>query len=141
MKRLSLFLLMLSGLTACVKEATPETFLNESPGPVAQKTYTGNFVNGPYGNVNGKAHVVQDSAGNLQIQLEGLASSNGPDLRVYLSKETQPVNFINLGMLRSVNGTQLYPLAGQPDFALYKYVLIHCQAYNHLFGSALLIKN
>ena len=64
--------------------------------------------------------------------------SNGPDLHVYLSKEAFPVNFIDLGRIKSTSGNQLYTISGMPDFVQYKYALIHCQRYNHLFGSALL---
>jgi hypothetical protein len=64
------------------------------------------------------------------------SSSNGPDLKVYLSKEIQPINFVNLGSLKSTNGSQLYNIPTGIDFAQYKYALIHCQQYNHLFGSA-----
>jgi hypothetical protein len=75
------------------------------------------------------------------LLIEGLKSTNGPDLKVFLSKEVQPINFINLGALKSVNGNQVYDITGMPDIKEYKFALIHCQAFNHLFGSAELIKN
>jgi hypothetical protein len=49
-----------------------------------------------------------------------------------------PVNFIDLGALKSTIGNQVYNVVGMPDFMDYKYISIHCVAYNHLFGSALL---
>jgi hypothetical protein len=125
---------------ACKKNATSTQNLQEVL-PAAGKLYSGNFVNGPYGNVMGMAHIVKDSSNKWFLSLENLSSSNGPDLKVYLSKEIQPVNFINLGALKSVNGTQLYPLQGAIDFTEYQYALIHCQAFNHLFGYAVLKKN
>lgn len=128
-------------LASCVKDKTPNDTLNETPPPSAEYTYSGNFANGPYGTVSGKAHISRDSSGVLHLVLENISSNNGPDLKVYLSKEIQPVNFINLGPLRSVSGTQLYDISGMPDFMEYKYALIHCQAFNHLFGFALLTKN
>jgi hypothetical protein len=62
--------------------------------------------------------------------------SNGPQLHVYISKEVQPVNFIDLGPLQSTMGNQLYNIPGKPDFSVYKYALVHCKKFNHLFGSA-----
>ena len=50
--------------------------------------------------------------------------------------ERLPVNFIDLGKLRSTAGNQLYEIKGAPDLSVYQCVLIHCQQYNHLFGSA-----
>jgi len=135
-----LFLVIL--LAGCVKDKTPTGTLDERvPGSSTGFLYSGDFLNGPYGNVTGRAHISKDSSGTLKLKLENLVSSNGPDLRVYLSKEIQPVNFINLGNLKSVSGNQVYDISGTPDFMEYKYALIHCQAYNHLFGFALLNKN
>ena len=31
---------------------------------------------------------------------------------------------------------RLYNIPDAPDFSQYKYALIHCKQYNHLFGSA-----
>jgi hypothetical protein len=136
-----LLLLCCCTLLACTKDATPMEEVNEQINMDASKTYSGVFVDGPYGKVSGKAHIIQATDGKLQLQLEMLNSSNGPDLKVYLSKEIQPVNFIELGALKSVAGNQLYDIVGTPDFTSYKYALIHCKAFNHLFGSALLMKN
>ncbi|HSC38571.1 MAG TPA: DM13 domain-containing protein, partial [Chitinophagaceae bacterium] len=99
--------------------------------------FTGSFVNGPSGSVSGTALIyVQDSL--YVLSLQNMTISNGPDLHVYLSKEAFPVNFIDLGRIKSTSGNQLYMISGMPDFVQYKYALIHCQRYNHLFGSALL---
>jgi hypothetical protein len=126
---------------SCRKEDTPTEDLMEMEMTGAKRTHTGLFVNGPYGNVSGIAHIVRNADGSIQLLIENLKSSNGPDLKVYLSKEVQPVNFINLGALKSVNGNQVYDITGMPDIMEYKYALIHCKAFNHLFGSAELKKN
>jgi hypothetical protein len=70
------------------------------------------------------------------LKFQAVTISNGPDLHVYLSKEVLPVNYIDLGRLQSTSGNQVYELTGNPDFSQYKYALVHCQRYNHLFGSA-----
>jgi hypothetical protein len=127
--------------SACKKDKTATEDLMETEMAGAVRTHSGLFVNGPYGSVSGAVHVVKNTNGTLQLVMENLRSSNGPDLQVYLSKEVQPVNFINLGALKSVNGNQVYNITGTPDFADYKFALIHCKAFNHLFGSAPLVKN
>lgn len=126
---------------SCKKEATPTEVLMEMEMMGSNRTHTGSFVNGPYGTVSGSAHIVRNANGSIQLLIEGLKSTNGPDLKVYLSKEVQPVNYISLGALKSVNGNQVYDIAGMPDIKEYKFALIHCQAFNHLFGSAELVKN
>ena len=123
-------------LLGCVKENSPPMVVNN---PVDTSTavsnFNGKFINGLYGVVSGSAKIY--SQNNQQIlALENFSSSNGPDLHVYISKEAQPVNYIDLGRLQSVSGNQQYPLTGNINFLEYKYALIHCQQYNHLFGSA-----
>jgi hypothetical protein len=137
MKKISLLLIVIvCVLASCVKHDTPTTPLdNTVDTTVADNRGTGIFMNGPYGRVMGTA-VIYFENNQYTLALENVNISNGPDLHVYLSKEVLPVNFIDLGRLQSVAGNQLYPVPGRPDFSQYKYALIHCQRYNHLFGSA-----
>jgi hypothetical protein len=125
-------------VTSCTKDAT--LVITEPPiiDSSAVITHVGTFVNGPHGRVQGTVQVVRsDSA--LAVVLGAFSSSAGPDLHVYLSKEVQPVNFIDLGSLRSTSGMQAYSIPGAPDLTQYRYILVHCKAYNHLFGSASLV--
>jgi Electron transfer DM13 len=123
-------------LISCVKKNTPEIVLdNTVDTTIAMPQNNGNFMNGPYGSVSGMA-IVYNQDGSLVLALENMNISNGPQLHVYLSKEVQPVNFIDLGPLQSTRGNQLYNISGNPDFSQYQYALIHCKKYNHLFGSA-----
>jgi hypothetical protein len=128
----------LLAFASCKKE-TASTMLNEMiRDSTAQVNFTGRFENGPYGVVTGTANVLKFADGKYQLQLKDFNSSSGPDLKVYLSKERMPVNFINLGDLKSTNGTQLYDIPEMANVSEYKYACIHCKAFNHLFGAALL---
>ena len=130
-------LLSIMAFNSCKKAST--AFIDETlnTDTTAVLKYSGDFISGPYGTVTGSAKVFLKQ-GSYTVALENFNSSNGPDLKVYISREEMPVNFIRLDALRSVNGNQLYAVPGNPDFAVYKFVLIHCEQYNHLFGSALL---
>ncbi len=137
---ITLLLISLTSIIAfdsCKKASTE--FIDETlnTDTTAMLKYSGDFISGPYGTVTGSAKIFLKQ-GSYTVALENFSSSNGPDLKVYISREEMPVNFIRLDALRSVNGNQLYAVPGNPDFAVYKYVLIHCEQYNHLFGSALL---
>lgn len=125
-------------LSACKKESPTKT-INDSlqTDTSAVVKYAGLFVNGPYGSVAGTAKIYLKN-GTYTLALENFNASNGPDLKVYLSQEENPVHYISLGSLQSTNGNQLYMINGSPDFTSYKYALIHCEQYNHLFGSAIL---
>jgi hypothetical protein len=139
MLKLSLLVLVSAVLVmaSCKKEYnTPTIPVDDQVGTTtASLEHKGNFMNGPYGSVTGKVKIYQEN-GKFILALQEFSSSNGPALHVYLSKEVQPVNFIDLGDLQSTNGNQLYDVPGTPDFMEYKYALIHCKQYNHLFGSA-----
>jgi Electron transfer DM13 len=97
--------------------------------------YTGIFANGPYGTAYGRANISLQEGKYSLVFLNDIIS-DGPDLHVYLSKELSPVNFLDLGNLKTLSGTQVYDISGSPDFGQYKYVLIYSRAYDHLFGSA-----
>jgi hypothetical protein len=129
--------ILLLVLVACKKEFnTPTTPLDHAVDTTrAMSRYVGHFINGPYGSVRGEAKIYQQGD-QFILALENVSISNGPDLHVYLSREILPANFVDLGRLQSVAGNQLYVVPGMPDFTQYRYALIHCKQYNHLFGSA-----
>jgi hypothetical protein len=120
---------------ACTKKSPTATINERIDTTTAVLKYQGSFEKGPYGTVTGSVMVYQTND-KWQLKLTNFSSTNGPDLKVYLSKEMQPLNFIKLGDLKSTAGNQVYDIKGSPDFLQYKYALIHCEQYNHLFGSA-----
>ena len=124
--------------SSCQKEASTVPAMDMIDTVAQTAVLMGNFSNGPWGSVSGQVRILRTSGGVYSLALQNINISNGPDLHVYLSKEVQPINFIDLGKLKSTSGNQVYAIPGSPDFAQYKYALIHCQQYNHLFGSALL---
>lgn len=137
-KQFSVFALMaIVAFSACKKNNTPSVVLNEMTDSSAMQIRTGIFNNGPYGSVTGEAKVLTTGS-RYELKLMNFSSSNGPDLRVYLSKEMNPVNYIDLGPLKATGGNQVYEIPGMPDLAQYKYALVHCRQFNHLFGWVLL---
>jgi len=138
MQRLFILLICLPSLIiSCKKNNTPSIALNEMIDTSAVLRYSGDFISGPYGTVTGKAEIYKNATA-VEVKLAEFNSSNGPALHVFISKEVMPINFIDLGALKSTTGNQVYSVTGMPDFMDYKYISIHCVAYNHLFGSALL---
>lgn len=133
---LFIFSVLAISIAACTKNATPTTpGMDTVDTSMAMNKFSGMFMNGPYGTVSGKVNIYFKNNQYL-LALENVNISNGPDLHVYVSKELQPLNFYDLGKLQSVAGNQVYTITGTPDFSQYKYALIHCQRFNHLFGSA-----
>jgi len=138
MKNLTYVLLFGLIISGCKREEnTPIEPLTEQVDSLAVVTVSGKFTPTAGESVSGNAKIITNDSKHSLV-LDNFMTSNGPDLHVYLSKESTPKDFIDLGSLKSVSGTQVYPINGTPDLGKYKYALIHCQQFNHLFGSALL---
>ena len=128
-----IFLLVLNG---CTKSGSSSEPINEMIGNSGTPVTSAMAFTSSNGyTVTGNVRIYQRDA-KLILALENFKSTNGPDLRVYLSKEMQPVNFIELGRLKSVQGNQLYDIPGNPDLNVYKFAIIHCQQFNRVFGFA-----
>ena len=136
MKNQLLLISLLFAFTACKKENTPKIVLDEKVDlAIAMQNAMGTFANGPYGSVSGNAKIYTVGS-EKQLAIENFSSSNGPNLKVYLSKEKDPQNFINLGDLKAVAGNQIYQIPAGANNSDYKYALIYCKRFSHLFGYA-----
>mgnify|MGYP003576193700 CR=1 FL=1 len=93
-------------------------------------------VNDGIHNAEGKAKILALPDGSQILRLEDFKSTNGPDVHLYLSTDKQASDFIDLGRLKANNGNQNYQIPINADFNKYKYVLIWCQPFSVLFGSA-----
>ncbi len=93
-------------------------------------------VNDGIHNAEGKAKILTLSDGSQIIRLEDFRSTNGPDVHLYLSTNKQASDFIDLGRLKANIGNQNYQIPVNTDYNKYKYVLIWCQPFSVLFGSA-----
>ena len=93
----------------------------------------------PTSGISGSGNVKIVLDGNvLKLKFENYTIDAGPDLKVYLSTTNSPGVFVNLG---NANGSTVYTIPQNVDLTVYKYVLIHCQQFNHLFATATLIQN
>jgi electron transfer DM13 len=100
--------------------------------------YAGTFVgvNDGIHNAEGQVKVIKLSNGSNFLRLEDFRSTNGPDLYVYLSRDKSNSDFVNLGKLKGNVGDQNYKIPEGTDLSKYDTVLIWCQAFSVLFGSA-----
>ena len=91
----------------------------------------------------GKAIVLRRPGGSLILRLERLSTSNGPDLRVYLSRvpasselHAYRTGFIDLGPLKGNRGSQNYVIPAGTDLAAFKSAVIWCRRFVVGFGVA-----
>lgn len=124
-------------LIGCSKTSTQP--LDEMVNAAGSVKFSGNFRGYGSEKVSGQAKIYLAN-NQYMLQLENFSTTNGPDLKVYLSKAASPSDFVSLGNLKSTNGNQVYEINGSPDFSQHRFVLIHCQRFNHLYGSAELMQ-
>lgn len=96
---------------------------------------------------SGIVKILELSDGNRILRFEGLDTSDGPDLRVWLSDA--PViqgtagwhvfddgAYLDLGALKANKGDQNYPIPADADIAGYGSVSIWCARFAVSFGAA-----
>lgn len=100
---------------------------------------------------SGSVRILRAADGSLVLRLENLDTSNGPDLRVWITDA--PVlpgrdgwgvfddgKYVSAGKLKGNKGSQNYALPAGFDLAAYKSVSIWCDRFNVSFGAAELAK-
>jgi hypothetical protein len=111
----------------------------------------GSFISHEH-ETSGQARVVRKADGSHVLELVGLDTSNGPDLRVWLSD--QPVlpgsrgwhvfddgKWIELGRLKGNQGDQAYPIPAGTDLDRLASVAVWCKRFSVSFGAAGLTPN
>ena len=109
---------------------------------------TGQFHNGAH-ETKGTATVFQLADGKKTLRLTDFATSNGPDLHVYLvaatdAKDSDTVTkagFVDVGSLKGNIGDQNYELPANADLAKYRAVTIWCKRFSVNFGTAPLMND
>jgi hypothetical protein len=136
MRKFFIGLLLPVLMCACNKEENTPMEILDDPGISSGIVLAQGALNGTPGHqVSGSVKYIEAN-GMKTIRFENFSSTNGPDLKVYLAKDLNARNFINLGDLRSTSGNQNYSVTGMPDVTQYPYVLVWCQQFGVLFGSA-----
>ena len=75
-----------------------------------------------------------DNSGTSVVVLDPYSSQNGPDLKVYFSKDSDAKEYIRLGNLKSTMGKQVYEVPAGTDLGLYKYIHIWCEKFTVVFA-------
>ena len=114
----------------------------------SNKLATGRFHSGAH-ETKGTATLFQLADGKKMLRLTDFATSNGPDVHVYLvaaddAKDNDTVTkagFIDIGSLKGNIGDQNYDLPANTDLAKYHAVTIWCKRFSVNFGTAPLMND
>ncbi len=135
-----------------VNEAPPST---AAPGPgqgtgsaAAEKgsatLSAGSFISQAHG-TSGTARVIRLDDGSRVLRLEGLETSDGPDLKVWLTDAPATAagadavddgGYLSLGDLKANRGNQNYPIPDGVDLTRLTTVSIWCDRFDVSFGAA-----
>jgi hypothetical protein len=88
--------------------------------------------------------VIDLGGGRRVLRLTDFATSNGPDVRIYLvaaadvqdNETVKTAGFVELGPMKGNIGDQNYDIPATVDLANYKTVTIWCKRFGVNFGSA-----
>ncbi len=85
---------------------------------------------------SGFVRIVKDENGKTYLRYENYKTINGPDLFVYLSKDKEATDFINLGALKGTEGSINYEVPNGVNIDDYMYALTWCRQFGVLFNYA-----
>ncbi len=105
-----------------------------TPAPQARVISQGNFVPQAH-SVAGQVLLI-DNQGKKILRFENFESTNGPDVRVYLSTGYDIRDAVELSSLKATSGNVNYDVPAGVDTATYNKVLIWCRPFRVLFSSA-----
>lgn len=137
---LPFFLLLF--FASCQKDEPLEEELPTSNGTVMDSTINDSTKMTRLADFEDRVHPTSGEARILKIndsyflELKDFKTDSGPALKVYLSQEENPKNFIDLGDLKATSGTFNYEIPANVNVDEYPLTLIWCERFSVLFGSA-----
>lgn len=131
-------------VTQTTSEVSKQVDAPQTPQTIAKTSKT--LVSGKFVNVEhptqGKAQIVIDG-GMRYIEFDSsFKTDSGPDLKVVLHKakeldlKLKEGDYVSLGALQKVSGTQRYEISKNIDLSNYNSVAIWCEQFNATFGYA-----
>jgi Electron transfer DM13 len=77
-----------------------------------------------------------EADGKKYVRYENFKFINGPDIYVYLAKDLDAKEFVNIGRVRATEGNINYEIPAEVNVSDYPYVLTWCETFGVLFNSA-----
>ncbi|MEU0160986.1 DM13 domain-containing protein [Streptomyces sp. NPDC006261] len=137
--------------TQTMTPTTPQGSPSPSSAPVGPQTLASGELISHEHTTTGSVKLVRLEDGTHTLRIEGLDTSNGPDLRVWLTDAPVKAGqagwhvfddgeYVSLGKLKGNKGDQNYALPAGVDWNAYTSVSIWCDRFNVSFGAAELIR-
>lgn len=153
--KVTLLLLIVGGVAAWYAFRPERLFIDQkvneqfpTASAASSQLASGQFKSGAH-ETKGTATVFQLADGKKTLRLTDFATSNGPDVHVYLVaaddvKDNDTVTkagFIDVGSMKGNIGDQNYDLPVEADLTKYRAVTIWCKRFGVNFGTAPLMND
>lgn len=108
-----------------------------SPNGEIQPLISASFpiIDTPAHPASGAVRIVR-SADETILRYENYKTINGPDLKVYLAKDLEAKEYVDLGPIKGTEGNINYTIPKDVDISQYRYALTWCEDFSVLFNSA-----
>jgi len=125
-------------------EAAPETAApTPKPTPRDRELARGRFEDAEHG-TSGTARILLLADGRRFLRLESLATSDGPDLHVWVTDQPSGGDwgsyddgrYVRLGELKATHGDQNYEIPAGADLDGLRSVVVWCDRFDVAFGTA-----
>lgn len=130
---------MMLGLIDANKEEKPtmDDVLPDTdvPANVPQVATSFRVVDTPLHPAEGKVRVLATEEGTI-VRFEDFMTINGPNVHVYLAKDLDATEFIDLGPIRGTSGNINYAVPEGVAISEYRYVMHWCVPFGVLFNYA-----
>lgn len=135
---------------ASTPDPGPSPSGTESPPPAGPvQLAAGTFISHEH-DTSGSVSIVENTDGSRVLAIENLATSNGPDVHVWLSASdvvegtdgwfvAGGAPYVDLGPIKGNLGNQVYEVPADVDLAEYRSVALWCVQFSVSFGAAQLI--
>ncbi len=133
-------------LPVAVETTSAPTAAQTSEAPAPQTIAHGELISHEH-DTSGSVTLVRLADGSHVVRLENLDTSNGPDLRVWLTdapvkegtagwRVVDDGKYVSLGKLKGNKGSQNYVVPADVDLTQYSSVSIWCDRFDVSFGAA-----
>jgi len=106
-----------------------------SEGSASREIAVAQVVDTPAHPASGTVKVIE-ADGKTYVRYENYETINGPDIFVYLAKDLDAQEFVELGRVKATVGNANYEVLSGVDVSEYRYVLTWCKAFGVLFNYA-----
>lgn len=134
MKKLVIVICLIQ-LACGIEEATPTVPVNDAFDPDKAQQISVGVIMGINHTASGTAAIYLRD-GEYTLLLDPFSSQNGPDLKIYLSKDVSASNYLRLGVLQSTMGKQSYSIPSGISLADYPFVHVWCEQFSVEFARA-----